>query len=197
MSGTGTFFYEEPHPVPSLSAAKENKATTALRKKKEDDIVSDNRFKLHNGREVFEEKAYLVGVERRNDVQDFGIKESLSELSQLADTACQSEGLTKPCSFSLASVEKGKLKDALIGIKDLFIRYPAEQKLHKYAVVEKVHERLLLESANGWRSLYVVNNSLEMAQLAMEDILSLLKKEMATSWRTYLGSNCIFVVCNI
>lgn len=43
---------EEPLPVPSLSAAEENKATTKLRKKKEDDVVSDNRFKLRNGREV-------------------------------------------------------------------------------------------------------------------------------------------------
>ncbi|BAT82823.1 GTPase HflX isoform X1 [Vigna umbellata] len=60
---------------------------TRLRKKKDDDVVSDNRFKLRNGREVFEEKAYLVGVERKNDVQDFGIEESLSELAQLADTA--------------------------------------------------------------------------------------------------------------
>ena len=71
---------------------KKNKATTKLRKKKEDDILSDNRFKLHNEREVstlslflrfsvsffnfiiiwhfqvFEEKAYLVGVECKNDV---------------------------------------------------------------------------------------------------------------------------------
>ncbi|KAG4918262.1 hypothetical protein JHK85_056543 [Glycine max] len=60
---------------------------------------------------VFEEKEYLVCVERKNDVQDFGIKESLSELSQLADTACQNEGLMKPWSFSLAGVEKGKLKE--------------------------------------------------------------------------------------
>ncbi|TKY57673.1 GTPase HflX [Spatholobus suberectus] len=70
--------------VPPLPA--EDKGTR-LRKKKEDDAVSDNRYKLRNGREVFEEKAYLVGVERKNDVQDFGIEESLSELAQLADTA--------------------------------------------------------------------------------------------------------------
>ncbi|KAG5060533.1 hypothetical protein JHK87_001562 [Glycine soja] len=31
-----------------------------------------------------------------------------------------------------------------------------------------------------------------MAQLAMKDILTQLKKEMAAPWRTYLGSNCIF-----
>ncbi|XP_077247994.1 GTP-binding protein, HflX isoform X2 [Tasmannia lanceolata] len=46
------------------------------------------RFKLRNGREVFEEKAYLVGVERRSDDNDsFSIEESLKELAQLADTA--------------------------------------------------------------------------------------------------------------
>ncbi|KAL2318793.1 hypothetical protein Fmac_032669 [Flemingia macrophylla] len=45
------------------------------------------RFTSHNNKDVFEEKAYLVGVERKNEVQDFGIEESLSELAQLADTA--------------------------------------------------------------------------------------------------------------
>lgn len=49
---------------------------------------NDSRFKLRNGREVFEEKAYLVGVVRKGDTDDsFGIEESLSELAQLADTA--------------------------------------------------------------------------------------------------------------
>lgn len=48
----------------------------------------DNRFKIRNGREVFEEKAYLVGVARKGDTEDsFGIEESLKELAQLADTA--------------------------------------------------------------------------------------------------------------
>lgn len=38
--------------------------------------------------QVFEEKAYLVGVERKGDVgQLFSIDESLKELAQLADTA--------------------------------------------------------------------------------------------------------------
>ncbi|KAG4934493.1 hypothetical protein JHK87_048495 [Glycine soja] len=79
---------EEPLPVPSLSAAEENKATTKLRKKKEDDVVSDNRFKLRNGREVSTLSLSLsLRFSRKNDVQDFGIEESLSELSQLADTA--------------------------------------------------------------------------------------------------------------
>ncbi|KAL2498398.1 GTP-binding protein [Abeliophyllum distichum] len=48
----------------------------------------DSRYKLSNGREVLEEKAYLVGVARKGDTEDsFGIEESLSELTQLADTA--------------------------------------------------------------------------------------------------------------
>lgn len=38
--------------------------------------------------QVFEEKAYLVGVERKGDTEGFfGIEESLKELAQLADTA--------------------------------------------------------------------------------------------------------------
>lgn len=38
--------------------------------------------------QVFEEKAYVVGVERKGDTENsFGIDESLEELGQLADTA--------------------------------------------------------------------------------------------------------------
>ncbi|XP_057717900.1 uncharacterized protein LOC130932571 isoform X1 [Arachis stenosperma] len=75
-----------------VAAAKPQEKLTKLRKKKvlfqEDDDTIDNRFKLRNGREVFEEKAYLVGVERKGDNEDvFGIEESLRELEQLADTA--------------------------------------------------------------------------------------------------------------
>lgn len=33
-------------------------------------------------------------------------------------------------------------EDALIGIRDLFLKYPAELKLHKYAVMEKLRERI-------------------------------------------------------
>ena len=37
---------------------------------------------------MFEEKAYLVGVERKGDTEEsFSIDESLKELAQLADTA--------------------------------------------------------------------------------------------------------------
>ncbi|KAE8057169.1 hypothetical protein FH972_013881 [Carpinus fangiana] len=62
--------------------------STKVKKKKEDYEDDENRFKLRNGREVFEEKAYLVGVERKGDTEDsFGVGESLKELAQLADTA--------------------------------------------------------------------------------------------------------------
>ncbi|XP_041021510.1 GTPase HflX [Juglans microcarpa x Juglans regia] len=63
---------------------------TKVQKKKEhdEDYSFENRFKLRNGREVFEEKAYLVGVERKGDTENsFDIDESLKELAQLADTA--------------------------------------------------------------------------------------------------------------
>ncbi|KAK8646473.1 hypothetical protein V6N13_120258 [Hibiscus sabdariffa] len=54
----------------------------------DDDESFEDRFKLRNGKEVFEEKAYLVGVERKGEISDsFAIEESLKELAQLADTA--------------------------------------------------------------------------------------------------------------
>lgn len=38
--------------------------------------------------QVFEEKAYIVGVEHKRGTADsFGVEESLKELTQLADTA--------------------------------------------------------------------------------------------------------------
>ncbi|XP_065880993.1 uncharacterized protein [Euphorbia lathyris] len=62
--------------------------STRVKKKRVDVEDSfDDRFKLRNGREVYEEKAYIVGVERKGDTVDFSIEESLKELSQLADTA--------------------------------------------------------------------------------------------------------------
>ncbi|XP_043709943.1 GTPase HflX [Telopea speciosissima] len=56
--------------------------------KLKDDKSYEDRFKLRNGREVFEEKTYLVGVERKGEQENlFGTEESLKELAQLADTA--------------------------------------------------------------------------------------------------------------
>ncbi|PKU61466.1 uncharacterized protein LOC110116174 isoform X1 [Dendrobium catenatum] len=52
------------------------------------DVNNYDRFKMNNGREVFEEKAYLVSVESKDtEADNFGIEESLKELAQLADTA--------------------------------------------------------------------------------------------------------------
>ncbi|KAL6504711.1 hypothetical protein OROHE_023469 [Orobanche hederae] len=49
---------------------------------------NEGRLKMQNGREVFEEKAYLVGLARKGYANGtFGIEESLIELQQLADTA--------------------------------------------------------------------------------------------------------------
>ncbi|XP_050364390.1 uncharacterized protein LOC126783051 [Argentina anserina] len=58
------------------------------KKKKNDENELENRFKLRNGKEIFEEKAYIVGVELKRSSPDlFGVEESLNELTQLADTA--------------------------------------------------------------------------------------------------------------
>ncbi|KAF0894771.1 hypothetical protein E2562_003655 [Oryza meyeriana var. granulata] len=54
----------------------------------EEDAPGHDRFKLINGKEIFQEKTYLVGVEcKRTGGSLFSIEESLKELEQLADTA--------------------------------------------------------------------------------------------------------------
>ncbi|KAI3686650.1 hypothetical protein L1987_80333 [Smallanthus sonchifolius] len=72
-------------------SAPANVSTKKIAKKKANDSEEDgedSRFKLRNGREVFEEKAYLVGVARKDETEElFSIEESLKELAQLADTA--------------------------------------------------------------------------------------------------------------
>lgn len=66
----------------------EKKFERAKKKADDSDVNSSDRFKMNNGMEVFEEKAYLVGVEcKGREVDDFAIEESLKELAQLADTA--------------------------------------------------------------------------------------------------------------
>ncbi|KAF8673163.1 hypothetical protein HU200_048711 [Digitaria exilis] len=58
------------------------------RQEEEEAAAGQDRFKLINGKEIFQEKAYLVGVEwKRAGGSLFGIEESLKELEQLADTA--------------------------------------------------------------------------------------------------------------
>ncbi|CAD6253359.1 unnamed protein product [Miscanthus lutarioriparius] len=57
------------------------------RQEEEEAAAGQDRFKLINGKEIFQEKAYLVGVEcKRTGGNLFGIEESLKELEQLADT---------------------------------------------------------------------------------------------------------------
>ncbi|KAK8931252.1 GTP-binding protein [Platanthera zijinensis] len=67
----------------------EEKKFGRTKKKADDsDFSNSDRIKMNNGMEVFEEKAYLVGVEcKGREVDDFAIEESLKELAQLADTA--------------------------------------------------------------------------------------------------------------
>ncbi|KAF2324619.1 hypothetical protein GH714_015679 [Hevea brasiliensis] len=75
-------------PGGTVSEDKTLVSSTRVKKKRPDEDSFENRFKLRNGREVFEEKAYLVGVEQKGvKVNSFGIEESLKELAQLADTA--------------------------------------------------------------------------------------------------------------
>ncbi|XWS24415.1 hypothetical protein CRYUN_Cryun28dG0099800 [Craigia yunnanensis] len=79
--------------VAATESVEDTPKPVRIRKKRDDGDDSDDesfedRFKLRNGKEVFEEKAYLVGVERKGETLDsFGIEESLKELAQLADTA--------------------------------------------------------------------------------------------------------------
>ncbi|GMN35615.1 hypothetical protein TIFTF001_005414 [Ficus carica] len=80
--------FDEFAPIDTDSEDKAPSSSTRARKKIESEDGFENRFKLRNGKEVFEEKAYLVGVERKGDTENaFGIEESLKELVQLADTA--------------------------------------------------------------------------------------------------------------
>ncbi|XP_024537700.1 uncharacterized protein LOC9629695 [Selaginella moellendorffii] len=48
---------------------------------------SSDRFVIRNNREIYQEKAFLVGVEMKRHRALFSIDESLKELEQLADTA--------------------------------------------------------------------------------------------------------------
>ncbi|KAK3118861.1 hypothetical protein QOZ80_9BG0709710 [Eleusine coracana subsp. coracana] len=83
--GVGMLVVEEEQRPPAKAFVKSRRQ----RMQEEDDAAAENdRFKLINGKEIFQEKAYLVGVEcKRTGGNLFGIEESLKELEQLADTA--------------------------------------------------------------------------------------------------------------
>lgn len=77
----------EDFPKESESAAPFVNRSSTKKNKKLEDKNDFTRFNVRNGREVFEERAYLVGIARNGNDAFFGIEESLHELSQLADTA--------------------------------------------------------------------------------------------------------------
>jgi len=73
---------------PSEEAQEQPKSRRRQQQVEEDAGANRDRFKLINGKEIFQEKTYLVGVECKRVAGDnFGIEESLKELEQLADTA--------------------------------------------------------------------------------------------------------------
>ncbi|TVU03081.1 hypothetical protein EJB05_51409, partial [Eragrostis curvula] len=64
------------------------KSRRQRQEEEEEAAAGHDRFKIINGKEIFQEKAYLVGVEcKKTGGNLFGIEESLKELEQLADTA--------------------------------------------------------------------------------------------------------------
>ncbi|KAK3227007.1 hypothetical protein Dsin_006869 [Dipteronia sinensis] len=66
-----------------------------------------------------------------------------SVASEKAGLAVSKKGLTLKELLQQTSHHNVKVrKDALLGIKDLFQRYPAEMKLHRYVVIEKLRERI-------------------------------------------------------
>ncbi|XP_047091084.1 GTPase HflX-like [Lolium rigidum] len=71
------------------SEAQDQRKSRRRQQQEEDAATAErDRFKLINGKEIFQEKTYLVGVEcKRAGSDSFSIEESLKELEQLADTA--------------------------------------------------------------------------------------------------------------
>ncbi|KAM3312735.1 hypothetical protein ACQJBY_032513 [Aegilops geniculata] len=69
-------------------AHEQPKSRRRQQQEEEDAAAERTRLKLINGKEIFQEKTYLVGVECKKAARDnFSIEESLKELEQLADTA--------------------------------------------------------------------------------------------------------------
>ncbi|KAL5737093.1 hypothetical protein ACOSQ2_031881 [Xanthoceras sorbifolium] len=66
-----------------------------------------------------------------------------SVASEKAGLALSKKGLTLKELLQQTSHHNAKVrKDALLGIKDLFQRYPEELRLHRYVVIEKLRERI-------------------------------------------------------
>ncbi|XP_024016946.1 uncharacterized protein LOC21387601 isoform X3 [Morus notabilis] len=66
-----------------------------------------------------------------------------SVASEKAGLAVNKKGLTLKELLQQTSHHNAKVrKDALVGIRDLLLKHPAELTLHKYAVIEKLRERI-------------------------------------------------------
>ncbi|KAJ6746018.1 hypothetical protein OIU74_028645 [Salix koriyanagi] len=73
-----------------------------------------------------------------------------SVASEKAGLAVSKKGLTLKELLQHTSHHNAKVrKDALMGMKDLFLKYPEELKLHRYAVIEKLRERISDDDKTG------------------------------------------------
>ncbi|KAG7022980.1 Testis-expressed protein 10 [Cucurbita argyrosperma subsp. argyrosperma] len=78
-----------------------------------------------------------------------------SVASEKAGLAVNKKGLTLKELLQQTSHYNYKIrKGALLGIRDLFIKYPAELRLHRYAVIEKLRERIDDENKVVCETLY-------------------------------------------
>ncbi|XP_052728910.1 uncharacterized protein LOC108329266 isoform X2 [Vigna angularis] len=78
-----------------------------------------------------------------------------SVAAEKAGLAVNKKGLTLKELLQQTSHHNPKVRrDALMGIKDLFTRHPAEQKSHRYATVEKLRERIGDDDKVVRKSLY-------------------------------------------
>ncbi|BAT82241.1 hypothetical protein LR48_Vigan07g234800 [Vigna angularis] len=78
-----------------------------------------------------------------------------SVAAEKAGLAVNKKGLTLKELLQQTSHHNPKVRrEALMGIKDLFTRHPAEQKLHRYVTVEKLRERIGDDDKVVRKSLY-------------------------------------------
>ncbi|KAJ9181301.1 hypothetical protein P3X46_009441 [Hevea brasiliensis] len=83
-----------------------------------------------------------------------------SVASEKMGLAVSKKGLTLKELLHQTSHHNAKVrKDALMGMKDLFLKYPEELKLHRYAVIEKLRERISDEDKMVREALYQLLNS--------------------------------------
>ncbi|KAI8549604.1 hypothetical protein RHMOL_Rhmol06G0037900 [Rhododendron molle] len=167
-------------------------------RKREENAEEDrfeSRFKLRNGKEVFEEKAYLVGIERKGDTMDtFGIEESLKELAQLADTAglivvgstYQKLATPNPRTY-IGSGKVAEIKSAVdaFGVETVIFDEELSAGLVALARMEYQLPRLTkmwthLERQAGGRVKGMGEKQIEVDKRILRDQIVVLKKELET-----------------